>query len=111
MNALAPIPVPEALPLVQPVVRQRQSLSGRFSFARRAIGPLAIVAAWAIATTAGWIDPSVLPSPTALLHGFRDLWTNQALLHQIGTRAGSARAGRWRHERPRPRNLVKSSAA
>ena len=93
MNALAPIPVPEALPLVQPVVRQRKSLSGRFSFARRAIGPLAIVAAWAIATTAGWIDPSVLPSPTALLHGFRDLWTNQALLHQIGTSLGRALAG------------------
>src|SRR3546814_8182633 len=49
--------------LVRPAGRR----SERLSFARRATGPLLVVAAWAIATSAGWIDPSILPSPSGLV--------------------------------------------
>ena len=50
MNAVTPLPlpVPDAVPLVQPAVRQkpRQNvlLSQRFTLGRRAAGPLAVVA-------------------------------------------------------------------
>ena len=95
MNAATPIPVPtpEAVPLVQPVVRQGKGYSARFALGRRALGPLAIVAIWAIATTAGWVDPSILPSPPALAEGFRQLWTEQNLLGQLGVSLGRALAG------------------
>ena len=93
MNAPTPIPIPEPLPLVQPVVRQHKGLSARFSFARRALGPLAIVVVWAIATSAGWIDPSILPSPPALAEGFQRLWIEQDLPHQVGISLIRALAG------------------
>ena len=95
MNAATPIPVPtpEAVPLVRPVVRQGKGYSARFALGRRALGPLAIVAIWAIATTAGWVDPSILPSPPALAEGFRQLWTEQNLLGQLGVSLGRALAG------------------
>jgi len=71
-------------PLVQPLARSETASSSRFSFARRAIGPLLLVAAWAASTSAGLIDPSVLPSPAALGTTIVQLWTEQSLLHQIG---------------------------
>lgn len=95
MNAPATIsvPVPDPGHLVRPVVRQRGGSSGRFSFARRALGPLLIVAAWALSTTAGWVDPSILPSPSALVEGFKQLWAEQALAHQVGVSLSRALAG------------------
>lgn len=91
---------PTALPsrtdpgrLVQPVVRQAKGRSERLSFARRAIGPLILVAAWAISTSAGWIDPSILPSPSGLVQGWQQLWTEQALAHQVATSLTRALAG------------------
>ena len=79
--------------LVQPVVRKTGNRSGRFSFARRATGPLIIVALWAISTSAGWIDPSILPSPPALAEGFQRLWIEQDLPHQVGISLIRALAG------------------
>jgi sulfonate transport system permease protein len=83
---------PAALPLrtdpgrlIQPVVLQAGQHSRHLSFGRRAIGPLILVVAWAIATSAGWIDPSILPSPSGLARGWQQLWTEQALAHQIAT--------------------------
>ncbi|AZI37928.1 aliphatic sulfonate ABC transporter permease protein [Caenibius tardaugens NBRC 16725] len=93
MNAFASLPLPEALPLVEPAVQQQRGLSGRLSLARRAIGPLSIVAAWVIATTAGWVDPSILPSPPALAEGFGQLWTEQNLPGQIALSLGRALGG------------------
>lgn len=79
--------------LVQPVVRPAGRRSERLSFARRAAGPLLVVAAWAIATSAGWIDPSILPSPSGLVEGWSQLWTEQALAAQIGVSLTRAIAG------------------
>lgn len=79
--------------LVQPVVRQAGQRSERLSFARRAIGPLILIAAWAISTSAGWIDPSILPSPAGLVQGWKQLWTEQALAQQVATSLTRALAG------------------
>ena len=94
MNALTPITASgDPGRLVQPVVRKTGNRSERFSFARRATGPLVIVALWAISTSAGWIDPSILPSPSGLVAGWRQLWTEQALAHQIATSLARALGG------------------
>lgn len=71
-------------PLVQPLAQREARPAGRFSLARRAIGPLLLVAAWAISTSAGLIPPSILPSPAVLGTTIAQLWTEQDLLHQIG---------------------------
>lgn len=91
---------PTALPqradpgrLIQPVVRATGQYSGRLSFARRAVGPLILVAAWALSTSAGWIDPSILPSPSGLVQGWQQLWTEQALAHQVATSLTRALVG------------------
>ncbi len=98
MNAVTPITTSATASgdpgrLVQPVVRQTGTRSERFSFARRATGPLIIVALWAIATSAGWIDPSILPSPAGLVAGWQQLWTEQALASQIATSLTRALVG------------------
>ena len=94
MNAPAALPQ-RADPghLVQPVVRQTGQRSERLSFARRAIGPLVLIAAWAISTSAGWVDPSILPSPAGLVQGWKQLWTEQALAQQVATSLTRALAG------------------
>lgn len=71
-------------PLVQPLAQRDARPASRFSLARRAIGPLLLVSAWAISTSAGLIPPSILPSPAVLGTTITQLWTEQELLHQIG---------------------------
>lgn len=86
MNAPAVLPSrADTGHLVQPVVRRSGRHSGRLSFARRAVGPLILIAAWAIATSAGWVDPSILPSPAGLVAGWQQLWAEQALTQQVAT--------------------------
>lgn len=92
----APTPLPRAADvggLVQPAVRASAGRSERLSFARRAIGPLIVVAAWAIATTAGLIDPSILPSPAGIVAGWQQLWTEQDLAQQVATSLTRALVG------------------
>ena len=79
--------------LVQPSARQASAPPGRFALARRALGPLLVVAGWAGATSAGLVDPSVLPSPRTLGATIVDLWSNQDLLHQVGVSLGRAVLG------------------
>lgn len=93
MTATIPLPAADPRRLVQPVVRMAGRRSERLSFARRAAGPLLVVAAWAIATSAGWIDPSILPSPSGIVQGWTQLWTEQALAHQIATSLSRALVG------------------
>lgn len=94
MNAPAAVR-PETDPgdLVQPVIRQSGANSERLSLARRAIGPLLVFAAWAISTSAGWIDPSVLPSPSGIVQGWHQLWTEQAFAQQVAISLARALAG------------------
>lgn len=80
-------------PLVQPLPHAVSEKPQRFSLGRRAVGPLLVIAAWATATSAGLIDPSILPSPAALGSTIKQLWNEQALLHQIGVSLARAVAG------------------
>lgn len=94
MNAQS-ISLPFADPggLTRPVVRQASGFSERFAFARRAAGPVLVVIAWAVATSAGWIDRSILPSPSGLIEGFQELWVRENLLGQIGVSLSRALIG------------------
>lgn len=94
MNA-QPIPLPVADPggLTRPVVRQSRAFSERFAFARRATAPVLVVIAWAAATRAGLIDPSILPSPRGLWEGVQVLWARENLLGQIGVSLSRALIG------------------
>jgi sulfonate transport system permease protein len=71
-------------PLVPAAGRSVGRVPGRLTLARRVIGPLLFVLLWVVATGAGLIDPSVLPSPAAVAKGFVKLWTEQDLAGQIG---------------------------
>ncbi|WP_077146962.1 ABC transporter permease [Sphingopyxis sp. KK2] len=93
MNAPTPLPRADVGTLVQPAVRASAGPSERLSFARRAIGPLIVVAAWAITTTAGWIDPSILPSPAGIVTGWQQLWHEQDLAQQVATSLTRALVG------------------
>lgn len=92
MNA-PPRTTPDPGPLVQPLMRRKAEREDRFSLARRAIGPLLVVAAWAASTSAGLVDPSILPSPATLGGTIVQLWNEQALLQQIGVSLGRALFG------------------
>ncbi len=82
------------IPLVRPVVmRLGGETSRRSALLRRATGPLALVALWAGTTTAGLVDPSVLPSPRLVATSFVNLWTQQHLAYQLGVSLGRAAAG------------------
>lgn len=80
-------------PLVQPLAHRETSQSSRFSLARRALGPLLVVALWAIWTSAGLVDPSILPSPRMLGSTAVQLWNEQDLLQQVGTSLSRALIG------------------
>lgn len=45
---------------------------------------LLCIALWWMATTQGWVSPLFLPSPSALLRGFVELFTEQGFLRDIG---------------------------
>lgn len=80
--------------LVQPALSQKPTGDepGR-SFGRRAAAPLALVAGWWISTSAGWIDPSILPGPAAVAEGFTRLWTEDNLLQHLGVSLSRALGG------------------
>lgn len=65
----------------------------RMSLARRVIAPVVLVFVWIVASSSGWIDPSVMPSPRMLGTTFVRLWTEQDLLGQIRISLGRAVLG------------------
>jgi sulfonate transport system permease protein len=79
--------------LVQPATPRRTSETDRYSLARRALGPVLVVAAWAATTSAGLVDASILPSPANLGTAVTQLWNEQALAHQIGVSLSRALLG------------------
>jgi len=92
MTDILPVnPAPGSL--VRPAVRSRADKGRRLSLGRRALGPMLLIAAWAGSTSAGLIDPSVLPSPGTLGESIVRLWTEQALLHQVGVSLARAAVG------------------
>ncbi|WP_416483410.1 ABC transporter permease [Streptomyces sp. CL12] len=63
-----------------PAVRRRRRLSpGRRLPAARLAGPLLVLAAWAIASAAGQLDPAAIPAPWTVLRTLGRLWTDGTL--------------------------------
>ncbi|MEV7501368.1 ABC transporter permease [Streptomyces sp. NPDC093018] len=63
-----------------PPVRRRRRLSpGRRLPAARLAGPLLVLAAWAIASAAGQLDPAAIPAPWTVLRTLGRLWTDGTL--------------------------------
>ncbi|MEU6197407.1 ABC transporter permease [Streptomyces sp. NPDC047061] len=77
----APAPVVEAHR-----VRPRRRLSpGRRLPAARLAGPLVVLAAWAVASAAGQLDPGAIPAPWTVLDTAVHLWTAGTLRTDILT--------------------------
>ncbi|MBA9053647.1 ABC transporter permease [Streptomyces murinus] len=66
----------DALP---PVRRRRRLSPGRRLPAARLAGPLLVLAAWAIASAAGQLDPAAIPAPWTVLRTLGHLWTDGTL--------------------------------
>ncbi|MFD4603591.1 ABC transporter permease [Streptomyces sp. NPDC058464] len=78
----APAPVVEEAHRVRP--RRRLSPGRRLPAARLA-GPLVVLAAWAIASAAGQLDPGAIPAPWTVLDTAVHLWTAGTLRTDILT--------------------------
>ncbi|MEU2422465.1 ABC transporter permease [Streptomyces sp. NPDC007851] len=75
-------------------VRPRRRLSpGKLLPAARLAGPLVVLAAWAIASAAGQLDPNAIPAPWTVLDTAVHLWTGGTLRTDILTSLQRAAAG------------------
>jgi sulfonate transport system permease protein len=65
---------------------RRRAVSGKFisAITRRAITPILLIGLWELATSAGWIAPSVLASPSQVWQTFIDLASTGEILRHIG---------------------------
>ncbi|HEY4126091.1 MAG TPA: ABC transporter permease [Rhizomicrobium sp.] len=80
--------------LVVPEPSSKQRGVGRYvSVARRSAAPLAVIVAWWVSTSVGWVDPSVLPSPRSVAKAFVLLLTQDHLLYQLGVSLTRALCG------------------
>ncbi|MFI1607145.1 ABC transporter permease [Streptomyces griseofuscus] len=81
MTAVTTTPTPTAIASGEPPpVRRRRRLSpGRRLPAARLAGPLLVLAAWAIASAAGQLDPAAIPAPWTVLRTLGRLWTDGTL--------------------------------
>ncbi|MEU2619815.1 ABC transporter permease [Streptomyces sp. NPDC007157] len=77
-----PVPVEEEARRVRP--RRRLSPGRRLPAARLA-GPLVLLAAWAIASAAGQLDPGAVPAPWTVLDTAVHLWTAGTLRTDVLT--------------------------
>ncbi|MEI9850915.1 MAG: ABC transporter permease [Sphingomonas sp.] len=66
------------------IVRARSRTPRKGIGAPRAVGPVALLLLWWVATAAGWADPSILPSPLTLGRTLVTLWTQDDLLGHLG---------------------------
>ncbi|MFY4723422.1 ABC transporter permease [Streptomyces sp. LaBMicrA B280] len=91
MTAVTTTPTPPNVASGEPpAVRRRRRLSpgrrlpaarlaGRRLPAARLAGPLLVLAAWAIASAAGRLDPAAIPAPWTVLRTLGRLWTDGTL--------------------------------
>ncbi|WP_256638290.1 ABC transporter permease [Streptomyces murinus] len=75
-TTVAAITESDALP---PARRRRRLSPGRRLPAARLAGPLLVLAAWAIASAAGQLDPAAIPAPWTVLRTLGRLWTDGTL--------------------------------
>ncbi|MEK3838346.1 ABC transporter permease [Paenibacillus sp. FSL R7-0128] len=55
--------------------------------------PVAVLAVWQLAGSAGWISPEFLPAPLTILSAFADLTVKGELVHHVGVSIGRAGIG------------------
>jgi sulfonate transport system permease protein len=79
------VPVPVAEEQVRRVRPRRRLSPGRRLPAARLAGPLVVLAAWAIASAAGQLDPGAIPAPWTVLDTAVHLWTAGTLRTDILT--------------------------
>ncbi|MGY5049169.1 ABC transporter permease [Streptomyces sp. 900105755] len=79
------VPVPVAEEEVRQVRPRRRLSPGRRLPAARLAGPLVVLAAWAIASAAGRLDPGAIPAPWTVLDTAVHLWTAGTLRTDILT--------------------------
>ncbi|MFG2132423.1 ABC transporter permease [Streptomyces sp. NPDC048751] len=68
-----------------PVRRRRRLSPGRRLPATRLVGPLLVLALWAVASAAGQLDPGAIPAPWTVLETGAHLWTDGTLTTDILT--------------------------
>lgn len=87
-------PAPDAVAEKTRRVRPRRRLSpGKRLPAARLAGPLVFLAAWAIASAAGQLDPNAIPAPWTVLDTAVHLWTGGTLRTDILTSVERAAYG------------------
>ncbi|MER6538717.1 ABC transporter permease [Streptomyces sp900105755] len=79
------VPAPVAEEEVRQVRPRRRLSPGRRLPAARLAGPLVVLAAWAIASAAGRLDPGAIPAPWTVLDTAVHLWTAGTLRTDILT--------------------------
>ncbi|MFF4120625.1 ABC transporter permease [Streptomyces sp. NPDC001714] len=79
------VPVPVAADEAHRVRPRRRLSPGRRLPAARLAGPLVVLAAWAIASAAGQLDPGAIPAPWTVLDTAVHLWTAGTLRTDILT--------------------------
>ncbi|MER5786886.1 ABC transporter permease [Streptomyces sp. NPDC001980] len=79
------VPVPVAAEEAHRVRPRRRLSPGRRLPAARLAGPLVVLAAWAIASAAGQLDPGAIPAPWTVLDTAVHLWTAGTLRTDILT--------------------------
>ena len=79
------VPVPVAEEEAHRVRPRRRLSPGRRLPAARLAGPLVVLAAWAIASAAGQLDPGAIPAPWTVLDTAVHLWTAGTLRTDILT--------------------------
>ncbi|MET9082937.1 ABC transporter permease [Streptomyces sp. NPDC090075] len=79
------VPVPVAEEKAHRVRPRRRLSPGRRLPAARLAGPLVVLAAWAIASAAGQLDPGAIPAPWTVLDTAVHLWTAGTLRTDILT--------------------------
>ncbi|MFG2953149.1 ABC transporter permease [Streptomyces sp. NPDC048291] len=79
------VPVPVAEAQARRVRPRRRLSPGRRLPAARLAGPLVVLAAWAIASAAGRLDPGAIPAPWTVLDTAVHLWTAGTLRTDVLT--------------------------
>ncbi|MFG2961751.1 ABC transporter permease [Streptomyces sp. NPDC048288] len=79
------VPVPVAEEKAHRVRPRRRLSPGRRLPAARLAGPLVVLAAWAVASAAGQLDPGAIPAPWTVLDTAVHLWTAGTLRTDILT--------------------------
>jgi sulfonate transport system permease protein len=90
---LEPDPTDPPLDLVTPQVRRARRRPRSLAFVLRAVGPLAILAGWWIASATGVLTKDLLASPPDVLRQAVDLWRSGQLSQALAVSLGRAGAG------------------